>query len=100
MTTHHVKARAPDTKRFWFLTPSGKMNPLRIHAAMMTEDRARELVAQLTADNPGWTFRVQRIDRAATKAAVAIALFVALGIGAHHHAPHTHDGGATYHAHH
>lgn len=54
---YFVKCRKHGDKRFRFLTPRGKLNMLRVHAARVTKNEAIAWVTQLIADNPGYEFK-------------------------------------------
>lgn len=58
MGTHAIKVKVPESKRWEFLTSSGGLTHLRIHAALATEERCNEFAAQLKKDNPGVLFKV------------------------------------------
>lgn len=51
--THAVKVKRPTSKVWLFLTPSAGTTRLRIHASMLSEERARELVLDIEGSNPG-----------------------------------------------
>jgi hypothetical protein len=54
-----VKCREVGTKRYAFLTSTGGLNPLRIHAARFeTKEKAENFIAENAADNPEYEFRV------------------------------------------
>jgi len=58
MGTHAIKVKAPDMKRWEFLTPRGSLTHLRLHAALATPERCAEFVAELRQDNPGVEFKI------------------------------------------
>jgi hypothetical protein len=53
MGTHAVKLKVFDSKVWWFLTPRGGETRLRIHASLMSEERANEVARIVVEDNPG-----------------------------------------------
>lgn len=50
--THFVKVREKTAKAFWFLTPKGGMNRLRVHASQFTEEQANKAVEEINRENP------------------------------------------------
>lgn len=56
-----IRARGPDMKKSKFLTSTGALNPLKIHAMMVEgREKADRLVAGMAEDNHGWTFQAVR----------------------------------------
>lgn len=47
----HIKLRPKGKKRFEFLSGSGGLNHLRIHAAMFTPERAAQVVSEIKAEH-------------------------------------------------
>lgn len=62
---HVIKVRAAGEKRFAFVTPRCGTNHLRVHAALLTLEWARELAAALQEINPGHQFVVRPLRQAA-----------------------------------
>ena len=57
---YNVKARAKGNKTFWFVTHSGGLNRLRIHAASFADKAAADAAVQaLAEDNPDYDFKAQ-----------------------------------------
>lgn len=55
----HVKGKLIANKAWWFVTHSGGLNRLRIHAACFRDKQSAETAAaELKEDNPGYTFKV------------------------------------------
>jgi hypothetical protein len=48
-----VKIRAPGAKTFHFITPKAGLTRLRLHAMMLSSERAEAYAAELRASNPG-----------------------------------------------
>lgn len=63
LATHHVKARKKGEKVWYFVTTRGGLNRLRIHAHTYYPDTVEQAVQAMTADNPGYDFRSQPIER-------------------------------------
>jgi hypothetical protein len=59
--THYIKVRQSGERSWKFLASGGHETRLRIHANQFTEENARKAVEQLTADNPGFEFKMQPI---------------------------------------
>lgn len=58
MTASYIKCREIGKKKWAFLSRNGT-NQLRIHAIrFQDEDRAKQVIADNTADNPEWEFKV------------------------------------------
>jgi hypothetical protein len=56
----HIKCKLKTEKRWAFLTPSGGLNYLRIHAGRFdTREKAEDVVTGALPDNPEWDFKVQ-----------------------------------------
>jgi hypothetical protein len=54
-----IKCRLKGERKFGFLTSSGKVNNLRIHAGRFaTAERAQALIDENAEDNPEWEFKV------------------------------------------
>lgn len=53
----YVKARKPGEKAWWFLTGSGGMNRLRVHAAPYKPEKIEEALRILRQDNPEFEFK-------------------------------------------
>lgn len=51
MSTWYVKVRKLGAKRWAFLTPRGGTNYLRVHGALMTEERARTVAREIEEHN-------------------------------------------------
>jgi hypothetical protein len=51
--THAVKVRLKNARRWDFVTPDGGTTHLRIHAATMARERAREVAGHMVELNPG-----------------------------------------------
>lgn len=55
-----VKFKREDGLRYWFLTPDGGCNHLRIHAASFPSlEEAQKFIAANSSGNPGIFFRIQ-----------------------------------------
>lgn len=64
MKTFFVKARKTGTKKYKFLTSSGGLNPLRIHAAEFhfgDAATAETELVKMRQDNPGWEFVAKEV---------------------------------------
>jgi hypothetical protein len=59
--SHAIKVKDADMRRWEFLTPSGALTHLRIHAALATPERCEEVATTLRADNPGVEFKIVRV---------------------------------------
>lgn len=58
----YLKAREGSKGAFRFLTGTGGLNRLRVHAAPLKEGADEGAVlTKLREDNPGWEFRVQEV---------------------------------------
>jgi hypothetical protein len=57
--TYAIKCRMHGEKTFGFLTSSGGVNKLRIHAGRFaTMERAQAVIDDNANDNPEWDFKV------------------------------------------
>lgn len=55
-----VKIKHLEGNRYWFMTPEGRSNHLRIHAATFTDrEAAQEFIDKNSAGSPDFTFRIQ-----------------------------------------
>lgn len=52
--THAVKVKGPDDKVWYFLTPGGGENRLRVHAATMDQAKAERIARQVAEQNEGY----------------------------------------------
>lgn len=59
--THAIKVKVPESKRFEFLTPTGGLTHLRIHAATTTKVRCDDIAAKIRLDYPDYDVRVVKL---------------------------------------
>lgn len=55
----YIKLKLRTDKRYGFLTPSGGVNHLKVHAARFDSvEKAQAIINENVTDNPEWDWRV------------------------------------------